>query len=206
VLSFFPSKTLGAIGDAGAVLTDDPAIAARVAGMRHHGRLGRTLDYFPGISSETELVGVNSKMDDIQAAVLLAKLDGLESDIARRADIAEAYRVRLADIPGISRIPDRPEPRSGERGVCYVYPIEVDHRDELANHLAANGIGTEIYYPVPLHRQPCFAELGHRPGEFPRAEAACARALALPMYPDLGIDGVDRVCDAIRAFRSGGVR
>ncbi|MGH3625324.1 MAG: DegT/DnrJ/EryC1/StrS family aminotransferase, partial [Sciscionella sp.] len=101
VLSFFPSKTLGAIGDAGAVLTDDPEVADVAAALRHHGRLGRTIDHFPGISNETVMPGMNSKMDDIQAAVLLAKLSCLEADIARRAELAEAYRERLVTVPGI---------------------------------------------------------------------------------------------------------
>lgn len=199
VLSFFPAKTLGAIGDAGAVLTDDPAVAARVGGLRHQGRLGRTLDHFPGIAGETELVGMNSKMDDFQAAVLRAKLATLDEDIRRRAELAEAYRERLADAPGIVALPEPPDPAGPERGVWYVYLIETEHRDELAAFLAARGIGTETYYPVPLHRQPCFAELGYRDGEFPNAEAAATRAIALPLYPDLTVSQVDRVCAAIRA-------
>lgn len=199
VLSFFPSKTLGALGDAGAVLTDDPTIAARVGGMRHHGRLGRTLDHFPGISGETELVGMNSKMDDFQAAVLRAKLATLDEDIRRRAVLAEAYRQRLADVPDVVALPQPPNPAGGEHGVWYVYLVEVRRRDELAAFLAARGIGTETYYPVPLHLQPCFADLGHRQGEFPNAEAAATRAIALPLYPDLTLSQVDRVCGMVRA-------
>lgn len=206
VLSFFPSKTLGAIGDAGAVLTDRPEIAERVAALRHHGRGGRTLDHFPGISNETAEPGMNSKMDDIQAAVLLAKLGRLESDIVRRAELASAYSERLRDIPGIIRMPLVTSPSDDYRDVFYVYLIEVENRDELASHLAANGVGTETYYPVPLPFQPCFADLGYRAGQFPNAEAACARALALPLYPDLERAQVDQVCDAIRSFYLGRVR
>jgi UDP-2-acetamido-2-deoxy-ribo-hexuluronate aminotransferase len=197
VLSFFPSKTLGALGDAGAVLTDDPGIAARAAGLRHHGRLGRTMDHFPGISGETELVGMNSKMDDFQAAVLRAKLVTLDEDIRRRAELAQGYRQRLAGLPGILALPEAPA--GAERGVWYVYLIEVRQRDELAAFLAARGIGTEIYYPVPLHRQPCFADLGYRQGDFPNAEAAATRAIALPLYPDLTLSQVDRVCTVLQA-------
>nr|WP_245574125.1 DegT/DnrJ/EryC1/StrS family aminotransferase [Amycolatopsis nigrescens] len=203
VLSFFPSKTLGALGDAGAVLTDDPVLAERVAALRHHGRRGRTLDHFPGISHETAEPGMNSKMDDIQAAVLLAKLTRLEADIARRAELAEAYSERLADIPGIIRLPGVVDRGPDSRGVFYVYLIEVENRDELVSHLAGNGIGTETYYPVPLHLQPCFADLGHRRGSFPVAEAACAHAVALPLYPDLRSSDVDLVCAEIRAFYGG---
>lgn len=196
VLSFFPSKTLGAIGDAGAVLTDDPAVATTADALRHHGRSGRTLDNFPGINNPTVVPGVNSKMDDIQAAVLLAKLGRLPLDIARRAELAAAYTERLRDVPGVLRLP-----RQGS--VYYVYLVEVARRDELARHLVGHGIDTEVYYPTPLHLQPCFAELGHRRGDFPHAEAACERALALPLYPDLPDAAVDRVCDAIRGFYTG---
>jgi UDP-2-acetamido-2-deoxy-ribo-hexuluronate aminotransferase len=198
VLSFFPSKTLGAIGDAGAILTDDPDVAATADALRHHGRSGRTLDNFPGINNPTVVPGVNSKMDDIQAAVLLAKLTRLDRDIARRARLAAAYTERLRGAPGVLRLP---APRQDP--VYYVYLIEVEHRDELAGWLAARGIGTETYYPVPLHLQPCFAGLGHRRGEFPHAEAACRHALALPLYPDLPDGAVDVVCDAIRDFYAG---
>ncbi|AXB48005.1 aminotransferase DegT [Amycolatopsis albispora] len=194
VLSFFPSKTLGALGDAGAVLTNDPGIAGRVAALRHHGRGGRTLDHFPGISTESGLIGTNSKMDDIQAAILLAKLTCLDEDIARRRALALEYGAGLAGIPGIRR-----RPELGPDDVCYVYLIEADRRDELAAYLAEAGIGTETYYPIPLHRQPCFAEFGPHP-DLPHAEAACARALALPLYPDLEARDVHTVCAHIRRF------
>ncbi|MFC4857171.1 DegT/DnrJ/EryC1/StrS family aminotransferase [Actinophytocola glycyrrhizae] len=200
VLSFFPSKTLGAIGDAGAVLTDDPGTAARAAALRHHGRPGSTVDNFPAIRTGSALVGVNSKMDDVQAAVLVAKLTSLEQDIARRAELAAAYTERLTGVPGIRALPGALRPG---RDVCYVYVIEVEDRDRLASALTAEGIGTEVYYPVPLHLQPCFAALGHRPGDFPHAEAACRHTIALPLYPDLGLADVDRVCAAIRRFHTG---
>ncbi|MDT0266549.1 DegT/DnrJ/EryC1/StrS family aminotransferase [Streptomyces sp. DSM 44915] len=200
VLSFFPSKTLGAIGDAGAVLTDDPAVAASVGALRHHGRFGRTLAHFPGISHETALPGMNSKMDDFQAAVLRAKLPELEADIARRATLAAAYTERLRGLPGVRRLPEPFPEAPGSRGVFYVYLVEVDRRDALVAALAARGVGTETYYPRPLHRQPCFAELGYRAGDFPVAEAASRHALALPLYPDLELSQVDRVCAAIAEF------
>ncbi|MFL6126787.1 DegT/DnrJ/EryC1/StrS family aminotransferase [Actinophytocola sp.] len=203
VLSFFPAKTLGALGDAGAVLTDDPDIAETVGALRHHGRFGRTLAHFPGIANPTALSGVNSKMDDIQAAVLLAKLARLEADIARRAELAVAYDERLRDVPGVLRLPV-PVPREAPtRPVWYVYLIEVERRDELAAHLAACGVGTEIYYPTPLHLQPCFGYLRGVPGEFPVAEAVCRRTIALPLYPDLSEAEVDLVCDHLRDFYTG---
>lgn len=203
VLSFFPSKTLGALGDAGAVLTDDPRIAELAAGLRHHGRFGRTLDHFPGISTETGLAGTNSKMDDVQAAVLLAKLTRLDSDIARRAELAERYRERLRSAPGVVRLPEVVDRGPGADPVFYVHLVEVDGRDELVDFLAQRGIGTETYYPVPLHLQPCFAEHGHSTGDFPRAEAASERAVALPLYPDLSFEELDRVCAAVREFGEG---
>lgn len=200
VLSFFPTKTLGALGDAGAILTDDPVVARTADALRHHGRFGSTLDNFPGISTETGISGMNSKMDDIQACVLLTRLPGLRDDIARRAQLAAAYTERLTGCPGVLRLPIV-VPRSVRTApVQYVYLIEVERRDELAAHLAAARIGTETYYPIPLHLQPCFGDLGYSRGDFPHAERASAHALALPLYPDLTLEGVDRVCDAIAAF------
>jgi dTDP-4-amino-4,6-dideoxygalactose transaminase len=200
VLSFFPTKTLGALGDAGAVLTDDPVVAETVAALRHHGRFGPTAGHFPAINTTTGAVGVNSKMDDLQAAVLLAKLSRLEADIERRAALAQRYTALLTAVPGVRKLPSVLPRRADVRGVFYVYAVEVEQRDELAAHLAARGVGTETYYPIPLPLQPCFADLGHRPGDFPHAEAACRHALALPLYPDLREDDVARVCDEIRDF------
>ncbi|MET7736852.1 DegT/DnrJ/EryC1/StrS family aminotransferase [Streptomyces sp. NPDC005402] len=204
VLSFFPSKTLGALGDAGAVLTDDPEVADTVAALRHHGRTGRTLNDFPAISTDSAWPGVNSKMDDIQAAVLLAKLPLLEEQIAYRAELADAYTARLRDVPGIIRLPRVTAEGPGTRDVYYVYLIETEDRDALVAHLDRHGIGTEVYYPVPLPHQPVFAHLGHRTGEFPHAEAAARRAVALPFHPDLGPGDLDRVCDTVRCFLAGG--
>ncbi|SER43667.1 DegT/DnrJ/EryC1/StrS family aminotransferase [Actinokineospora terrae] len=204
VLSFFPTKTLGALGDAGAVITDDDRIAETAAALRHHGRFGHTLDNFPGISNETVLPGCNSKMDDVQAAVLLAKLATLDADIARRATLAAHYTQALRGCPGIRRLPTVQHRDADTNPVFYVYLVEVDHRDALAAYLSAHSVGTETYYPVPLHLQPCFAHLGYRRGQFPHAEAACANAVALPLYPDLTEAQVDRVCSLIRAFYGGG--
>ncbi|MFF4180424.1 DegT/DnrJ/EryC1/StrS family aminotransferase [Streptomyces sp. NPDC001750] len=201
VLSFFPSKTLGALGDAGAVLTDDPELACTVDALRHHGRAGHTLDNFPAIATQSSRPGVNSKMDDVQAAVLLAKSTTLEEDIARRAALAARYTERLRDIPGVLRLPrSTARPERDDRDVFYVYLIEAERRDDLVAHLDAHGIGTEVYYPVPLPRQPAFAGLGCRDRRFPHAEAAAGRAVALPLYPDLGTEEIDRVCEAVADF------
>lgn len=203
VLSFFPAKTLGGIGDGGAVLTDEESVAETARMLRHHGRGGRTIDNFPGISNATVVPGRNSKMDDVQAAVLQAKLTTLDADIARRAELAGRYDARLRGMPGVRGVPGSLPPRPGSDRVPYVHLLQVEDRDALAAHLAGRGIGTEIYYPVPLHLQPCFAHLGHRPGDFPRAEAACAGAIAVPLYPDLSDEQVDRVCDEIERFYAG---
>ncbi|WP_277347984.1 DegT/DnrJ/EryC1/StrS family aminotransferase [Streptomyces sp. HNM0574] len=203
VLSFFPSKTLGALGDAGAVLTDDPEIAATVSALRHHGRGGDTVNNFPAIATSSRLVGENSKMDDIQAAVLSAKLTVLDEDIAHRARLAAACTEQLRGLPGILRLPTTDAHGPGHEGVHYVYLIETERRDALAAHLERRGIGTEIYYPLALHLQPAFAGLGYGPGDFPCAERASGRALALPMYADLTLDGVERVCAAVAEFCTG---
>ncbi|WP_433150308.1 DegT/DnrJ/EryC1/StrS family aminotransferase [Actinomadura nitritigenes] len=203
VLSFFPAKTLGGIGDGGAVLTTEEPVAETARMLCHHGRGGRTIDNFPGISNATVVPGRNSKMDDVQAAVLQAKLTTLDADIARRAELAARYDERLSGVPGVRRVPGSIPPPPGSDRVSYVHLLHVEDRDALAAHLAGRGIGTEIYYPVPLHLQPCFAHLGHRPGDFPRAEAACAGALAVPLYPDLSDEQVDRVCDEIERFYEG---
>lgn len=203
VLSFFPTKTLGALGDAGAVLTDDPEIAERVAILRHHGRMGRTVDHIAGISNLSGASGTNSKMDDIQASVLLGKLPRLDAAIARRAELAAAYTERLRDVSGVLRLPTVARRGPGTEPVFYVYVIEVERRDQLVDHLTRAGVGTEVYYPTPLHLQPCFAGLGHRRGDFPHAEAACERTVALPFHPDLALTEVERVCDTIRRFYTG---
>jgi dTDP-4-amino-4,6-dideoxygalactose transaminase len=203
VLSFFPTKTLGAIGDAGMIITDDPELAERAGMLRHHGRIGRTIDHIAGISNLSGASGTNSKMDDIQAAVLLAKLPHLDNDIAKRARLAAAYDERLRGVPGVLKTPTvvpRPVPADP---VHYVYLIEAERRDDLVAHLTAQGIGTEVYYPVPLHAQPVFADLGYRAGQFPHAEAACRQTVGLPFYADLTDDGVDRVSEAIREFYTG---
>jgi dTDP-4-amino-4,6-dideoxygalactose transaminase len=178
VLSFFPTTTLGSLGDAGAVLTDDDQIAETVAA----------------------LTGGNSTMDEIQAAVLLAKLTRLDADIARRATSAAAYTERLRGVPGVRRLPTLAPRGVPEDAVFHVYLIEVDYRDALVDHLAHHGVEAEVQHPEPPHLQPWFGEARHRRGELPRAEAARARTLALPLYPDLTLDDVDVVCDLIRAF------
>jgi dTDP-4-amino-4,6-dideoxygalactose transaminase len=187
VLSFFPTKTLGAIGDAGMILTDDSEIAERALALRDSASAG-------------EVCGAGSRMDEIQAAVLLARLADLSADIECRARLARIYDERLASIyprvtaPVIAR-------RSAETNpVYYVYVIESEDKSGLASYLAANGVGTEDYYPRPLHLQACFAHLGYKPDDFPNAERACTRTLALPLYPDMSEENAHYVCDLIDSF------
>ncbi|WP_232519908.1 DegT/DnrJ/EryC1/StrS family aminotransferase [Actinosynnema pretiosum] len=200
VLSFFPTGTLGALGDAGAVITDDPRVAEVVSALRHHGRPVATAGSPPAVDPAAALPGLSSRMDDVQAAVLLAKLGRLEQDIRRRAELAARYTARLTGVPGVRKLPEVRPRAEAVRGVARAYVAEFARRDELAEHLAARGVGTETRYPLPPHLQPCFAHLGHAPGDFPNAEAACGHALALPLYPDLTEEQVDRVCAEIRDF------
>jgi dTDP-4-amino-4,6-dideoxygalactose transaminase len=200
VLSFFPTKTLGALGDAGMVITNDNGIAEKVRVMRHHGRTGRTIDNLPGISHESVLCGTNSKMDDIQAAVLITRLAQLEADIERRAELARFYDARLGPLAPQVRTPTIVARSVATRHVFYVYLIAAERKRELVGHLREHGVGTEDYYPWPLHRQPCFRYLSYDAGVFPNAESACAKAIALPFYPDLTFEDVDRVCSVIEVF------
>lgn len=200
VLSFFPTKTLGAFGDGGMLLSDDDGIAELAAVLRHHGRCGQTLAHMPGISNEAVAWGYNSKMDDLQAAVLLARLSTLDRDIAVRAALARRYDAGLAGLEGLVSTPvtaARPVPVDT---VVYTYVIRAERKADLIAYLRRHGVETEEYYPRPLHLQPCFAQLGYRAGQMPVAEDACRHAFALPLYPDLSGDAVDRVCDLIKTF------
>jgi dTDP-4-amino-4,6-dideoxygalactose transaminase len=185
VLSFFPTKTLAALGDAGMVVTNDAGVAdacrAQLAGR-----------------APTSAVG--GGLDDLQAAVLLTRLERVDRDIARRALLAARYDERLAHLAGPVVRPGLAARRSVTNPVHYVYLVEVEDKAGIVRHLQERGIGTEEYYPRPLHRQRCFAGLGYREGDFPVAERACRRTLALPLYPDLTVEAVDRVCDAIADF------
>jgi UDP-2-acetamido-2-deoxy-ribo-hexuluronate aminotransferase len=187
VLSFFPTKTLGAIGDAGMILTDDPEIAQRAFALR-------------GVDGADAFCGAGSRMDEIQAAVLLTRLAELDKDIERRTRLARIYDDRLATLHPRVTTPVI-ERRSVETNpVYYVYVIESEDKPGLASYLAANGVGTEDYYPKPLHLQECFAHLGYKLGDFPNAERACTRTLALPLYPDMSEDDAHYVCDLIDTF------
>ncbi|MEO8706928.1 MAG: DegT/DnrJ/EryC1/StrS family aminotransferase, partial [Kofleriaceae bacterium] len=187
-LSFFPTKNVGALGDAGAVLTADPVLADRVRLLRGHG--GRPKYHHTAI-------GGNFRIDALQAAVLEAKLAHLDAWTAARRGHADRYRAvfAAARIPSELRLPT-----SHPDHVYHQFVIRAPRRDALRAALAADGIGTEIYYPRPLHLQPCFAELGYREGAFPIAERACREVLALPIHPALASGAQDFVVERIAAF------
>lgn len=191
VLSFFPTKTLGALGDAGMILTDDDGYALAARQIADNGRDAK------GIAQR---IGFNSRMDDLQALYLRLRMPALDQDISWRAHCVGIYQHCLAELaPNISvaRVLERPAPQTR---VDYAYVIEAEQRDALVSYLAERGIGTEVYYPRPLHLQPCCQHLGYREGDFPVAELASRRALGLPLYADISEAAVMQVCTAIADF------
>ena len=188
--SFFPSKNLGAFGDAGLVTTNDADLARRVRVMRAHGAQ---------VKYHHDQVGGNFRLDALQAAVLRVKLPHLPGWTSGRQLNAERYRAlfRGADPDQRVRLPAE-APYATH--VYNQFAIRVPRRDELRAFLESNGIGTEVYYPVPFHLQRCFADLGYAPGAFPEAEAAAAESLALPIYAELTNDQLRRVVDGVTGF------
>jgi dTDP-4-amino-4,6-dideoxygalactose transaminase len=186
-LSFYPTKNLGAYGDAGMVVSNSAELAARIRTLRNHGQTGKYL------SSEH---GWNSRMDEIQAAILRVKLRHLADwQGARRSNAAEYTRL-LQQMPGVMP-PMEPD---GFEHVYHQYTIRTEQRDALQQHLAGRKIGSTVYYPYPLHLQPLYAALGHQTGDFPHAERAAKEVLSLPMYPELRKDQIARVVEAIAEF------
>lgn len=187
--SFYPSKNLGACGDAGCITTNDDEIAARCRSLRHSGRaLGKAYEY--------DLEGSTLRMDEIQAAILRVKLPHLEEWTERRRKAAAWYTEGLAGVPVV--LP--PTPPAGYSQSYYVYTIRCEHRDELQAYLKEKGIGSAVYYPVPLYKQPAYAHLGFKAEDYPQAEKAAKEVLSIPMFPEITQEQVNRVCDAIRDF------
>jgi dTDP-4-amino-4,6-dideoxygalactose transaminase len=191
--SFFPSKNLGGAGDGGLVTTRDRSLADRIRSLRRHGEEAAYVH---------TRVGLNSRLDALQAALLRVKLPHLERWNSAREANAARYR-RLFEQAGLSG-PDSPvvlpESRAGARHTYHQYVVRARRRDDLVSHLRSAGIGCAVYYPIPLHLQRCFAGLRHHPGDFPVAETAAGSTLALPIYPELTQGMQEEVVGSIRAF------
>ena len=185
--SFFPSKNLGGYGDGGMMVTQDEALATRLKRLRTH---GGSKQYFH------DEVGYNSRLDALQAAVLSAKLRHLEQWSAKRRSNARFYDAALADVPEVTT----PYVDPANESIYNQYTIRVDRRDELQNHLKNRGIGNAIYYPLPLHLQPCFAYLGYKQGSCPESERAAREVLSIPIYPELTEGQMNEVVAAVRTF------
>jgi dTDP-4-amino-4,6-dideoxygalactose transaminase len=185
--SFYPTKNLGALGDGGAVVTNDAEVAERVALLREYGWRERYVSDQPGF---------NSRLDELQAAILRVKLKYLDEENARRREIARIYDDRLA--PTSLRLPERPV---GVESVYHQYVARCDERDGLREHLREQGVGTLIHYPVPVHLQPAYRNRVpvHR-GALPATEQAARQVLSLPMHAQLSDAQVERVCEAINRW------
>jgi UDP-2-acetamido-2-deoxy-ribo-hexuluronate aminotransferase len=196
-LSFYPSKNLGAYGDAGMIVTDDEKLAARLSALRNHGQTGRY------VSTER---GWNSRLDELQAAILRVKLRHLADWTAARQAHARRYDSLLRDLPGITlpRVP------GGREHVYYLYTLRIAGRpgkddptgstrsDAVQQRLADRGVTSVVYYPVPLHLQPLYASLGGKPGDFRVSERASREVLSIPLYPELTDAQIERVAQALR--------
>ena len=187
--SFYPGKNLGAYGDGGMVVTNDPDVAARVRMLRDHGRVDKYAH---------QIIGYGERLDALQAAVLRVKLPHLDAWNDRRGRAAQRYRDLLASAP--IGLPNEP----GDVRVAYhLFVVRVPHRDRVLHDLHAAAIGAGVHYPIPLHRQAAYAELGHRPGSFPHAERAANEVLSLPLYPEITAAQVAEVAGALQASLEG---
>lgn len=180
--SFFPSKPLGCYGDGGACFTNDDHLAAVMLEIRNHGQ---------GSRYHHVRLGLNGRMDTMQAAVLLAKLEVFEQELSLRAEVADRYGKRLQETVRTPWIAE------GNCSVYAQYTIEVDDREHVAHTLRQEGIPTSIHYPIPAHLQPAFRGLGYAEGDFLVAERAARRVLSLPMHPYLKIDDQNRICETL---------
>jgi aminotransferase EvaB len=184
--SFYPTKPLGAFGDGGIIVTSDPELEARLRRLRYY---GMERSYY------AEEQGYNSRLDEVQAAILRIRLKRLAEDNARRQAIAQRYRERLAELPLIRLLSVKP----GNTHVYHQFVVRHPERDRIAAALAARGIGTGVHYPWPIHTMRGYRHLGYREGAFPEAEAAAREVLSLPLHPSLDDREVDQVCEALAA-------
>lgn len=188
--SFFPSKNLGGFGDGGMITVRNAEDAERVRRLRNHGG-GR--DY------HHDEVGLNSRLDALQAAVLHVKLRRLDQWTKARRANAQRY-VQLFESAGLVGTITLPTEVEHATHVYNQFTIRVPKRDELKAHLNKHGVGHSVYYPVPLHLQPCFSKMGHKEGDFPHAEKACAEVVSLPVFPELSDQAQEHVVESIRSF------
>ena len=185
--SFYPGKNLGAYGDAGIVVSSDSAFVARVRELADHGSVRKY---------EHRVIGTNSRLDTLQAAVLRVKLAHLEEWNAARRERAAAYDAALAGTPGLTL----PREREGARSAWHLYTLRSRDREALRADLARLGVATAVHYPKPIHLQAALASLGGRPGDLPVSEASCREVLSLPLYPEMTLESVARVGAAVGAF------
>jgi dTDP-4-amino-4,6-dideoxygalactose transaminase len=193
--SFYPTKNLGGCGDGGAIITNDPAIATQLRILREHGSKVRYIH---------EEIGVNSRLDAIQAVILQIKLRYLDIWNHRRKQIADYYYQHLSPVSGITV----PQESPGGVGVWNQYTIRVSgegrngisgkYRDWVKNQMQEQGVNSMIYYPLPIHLQPVYKNLGYQPGQLPVSEQACHEVLSLPMFPELDQEQQDKVIDTLK--------
>jgi dTDP-3-amino-3,4,6-trideoxy-alpha-D-glucose transaminase len=186
--SFYPSKNLGALGDGGAIVTSDSELAKRLRRLRNYG----SADKYRLVEE-----GWNSRLDELQAALLRVKLARLDQTNALRVALAGEYRKQLTGVPGVVL----PQALPGDEPVWHLFPIKVRERDCLQAHLAAVGIQTAIHYPIPVYRMAPFRSYG--PGTKTASDRLAAEVLSLPFWPTMASAAVARVCDEIRAFMAG---
>jgi len=189
--SFYPTKNLGAFGDAGMVVTNHPDLAEKIRILRVHGSQPK---YFH------KKIGINSRLDTIQAAILLVKFEYLEKWTTERQKKADRYHLLFQNLPSSVDRFKLPTIQYQNRHIFHQYVIRVQERDRLKQFLMENGIGTDIYYPLPLHLQECYSFLKYRRGDLPVSEKASEESLALPIYPELREDEQEYVVDQIKAF------
>jgi dTDP-4-amino-4,6-dideoxygalactose transaminase len=187
--SFFPTKALGGFGDGGACTLNDAEISRALQSLRVHGMRQRYI---------SERIGFKSRLDAVQAALLMVKLPYVHKWAQERQQGAKLYHEGLKDLP--VELPHVPH---GRVHVYHQYTVRAENRDKLSDYLKNAGIATAIYYPVPIHLQPAFEFLGHKPGSFPKAEKAAAEVLTLPLFAGIKPDEIEYICDKVKEFYKG---
>ncbi len=184
--SFYPTKNLGGAGDGGILTTSSPELADKLKVLRNHGSSQKYLHH---------VIGINSRLDEIQAAVILAKLKRIDGWNAARQKIAKRYAKGLAGLP--LKLPAAP---AGMEPIHHLYTVRTEKRDRLHEFLTQKDVGSGVYYPLPLHLQPCYRFLDYKPGDMPVSEAACKTALSLPMFAEMTLKQADHVIASVREF------